>query len=113
MGKLKLKLLKNLTIQGGEEFRVNWWDQVSSIKFSRWLSNFLQQLDVIGINAYYPLVTVPNPSIDDLVNGWTRIKYGDSQNNITGLHNLTVNSFTPFFFDKMLLGFTEQKDLIY
>jgi glycosyl hydrolase family 113 len=46
-------------------YAANWYAEVDSVSF--W-----DDLDLIGVQGYYPLSTEPDPSADALAEGWTR-----------------------------------------
>jgi hypothetical protein len=73
----------NATYSDDEFTRVSFWDK----------------LDLIGLDAYFPLTGAPNPSLTDLVAAWSRNANGN--NLIETIHNIALAYNKPIIFTEV------------
>lgn len=69
----------------GEYYKIEFWDA----------------LDSIGIDAYFPLATVNNPSVPDIVSAWTFINQGGPQNWFGDIKELRDRFNKPVIFTEI------------
>ena len=77
--------------KGGAEYKqITWWGQ----------------LDYIGLSAYFPISLKPNPSVDDLVRGWTKFTdaYGDTYNWVADIGAVQARFNKPVIFPEIGFG---------
>jgi hypothetical protein len=86
----KLTYSANWGKRGAEYQQIDWWDQ----------------LDYIGISAYFPLSLKARPSLDELVAGWTRFtdSYGDTYNWVADIGAVQARAGKPVLFTEIGFG---------
>jgi 5-hydroxyisourate hydrolase-like protein (transthyretin family)/methionine-rich copper-binding protein CopC len=63
---------------------------------------FWSQLDVIGVDAYFPLSTSQTPTVSEIVNGWTSYNYyGTNRNWINELKTFQASVGKPLVFTEI------------